>query len=262
MPVKRIDWSGALTGRRLDSADLNLKSPLRQSTAGGSGAFLAVGDDDARYWVKPLNNLQNPRVCVNEQIIGRLAPRLGTLSPVVRTMRIRSSFVGWEFRPGHGLQEGIAHACAEVSGAIESRVLDRREKDDNTQHHAEVTALYDWFFGNDSQWLFNANEQERCYSHDHGHYFPGGPAWSAANLEAQVDVEQALPYAGGPFPKDVVAIIADRIEAVTRDDIIAALAMIPAPWPVTDAELETVGFFVERRADAVASRLRAKWGIT
>lgn len=47
--------------------------PLRASMVGLSGAFLVLGDDE-RYWCKPLNNFDHPRVPVTEQIVARLGP--------------------------------------------------------------------------------------------------------------------------------------------------------------------------------------------
>ena len=54
--LDRASWNGKLTGRRTNNADFDLISPLRQSSAGGSGAFLALANDGRRYWVKPPNS--------------------------------------------------------------------------------------------------------------------------------------------------------------------------------------------------------------
>src|SRR5919204_567616 len=43
--------------------------PLGPSAGGGSGAFLVLADDGRRYWCKTTNNLQDPRVPANEQIV-------------------------------------------------------------------------------------------------------------------------------------------------------------------------------------------------
>jgi hypothetical protein len=42
--------------------------------------------------------------------------------------------------------------------------------------------------------------------------------------------------------------------------IIGILRDIPREWPVSDSELEAVGFFLERRAEQVAQRLLLRFG--
>jgi hypothetical protein len=258
MAVERGDWDKALDSRRADEADIALKTVLRQGNTGGSGAFLAFADG-ARYWVKPLNNLQHERVCVNDQIVGRAAARIGALTPTVRTARIPPELAGCEFRGDHQLEEGIAHASLAVNSAVEINVLANRDKDDNERHHAEFVALFDWCWGGDAQqWLVGQAAEERCFSHDHGHYFPGGPGWTAAGLEANVDTPNVYSYGGTAFSQEVLNSVAGLLEAVSRKDLISVLAAIPTSWPVTNAELETVGYFLERRAPDVAARLRAR----
>jgi hypothetical protein len=47
------------------------------------------------------------------------------------------------------------------------------------------------------------------------------------------------------------------IERVGRDDLLNILRTVPARWPVTEVELETMGWFLERRVQGVAARLRS-----
>ncbi len=42
---------------------------------------------------------------------------------------------------------------------------------------------------------------------------------------------------------------------VTRDALVSVLAGIPLEWPVTDQELEILGYFLETRIDDVSTRL-------
>ena len=49
---------------------------------------------------------------------------------------------------------------------------------------------------------------------------------------------------------------ADRMETVTADEIRGMLATVPRAWPVTQDELEALGWFLQRRARPVGDRLR------
>ena len=141
--VQRRDWAGIL-GRRGPDADLTLRAPLQPGSRGGSGAFLGLGSDGRRYWIKPVNNLQGPRVPVTEQIVGRVGRLINAPVCVVQTIEIPPDFIGWEFRPGTRLAAGVAHASRQVDPVVENGSLDRRLDDDNARRHAGIFALHDW----------------------------------------------------------------------------------------------------------------------
>jgi len=255
--VARADWAGLLSGQRVGTAEVALKAPLIQSTAGGSGAFLGLADNHHRYWIKPLNNLQGQRVPAIEQIVGRVGALIGAAICAGKTISIGRELEGWEFRPGRQLEAGVAHASRHVEEVGETRVLDHRVDDDNPQRHLSLAALHDWCWGSDTQGLLALNDEFRFYSHDHGCYLPPlGPDWTIEVLEAEVDAPHELAMSREAITRPLVEGMAARLEAVTREQLRGALVAIPSGWPVTDQELECVGFFLERRAPAVAARLR------
>jgi hypothetical protein len=197
-------------------------------------------------------------VCTNEQIVGRAAAFIGSLAPAVHTILIPNELAGWKFRDDRDLLPGIAHASRAVDSATETHALENRDKDDNSRHHAEVIAIYDWCWGSDPQWLTAQAEDQRCYSHDHGHYFPGGPNWKADELIRRLDTANPYPYMGAPFERTLLDEISGRLEGVTHSSLVALLSSIPTSWPVSDEELETIGYFLECRAPNVARRLRER----
>jgi hypothetical protein len=166
--VQRAEWLNQLGGVRTNDADLRLVAPLKQGNRGGSGAFLGLGSDNERYWIKPLNNLQGARVPATEQIVGRAGALLGAPTCGVRTIEIANDFAGWEFRTGRRLEPGIAHGSRHIHDAADVAGLDRRHEDDNGRRHAYMIALFDWCWGEDVQGLVVLSDQSRFYSHDHG----------------------------------------------------------------------------------------------
>lgn len=260
MTAELQDWQGLVRDRIDPSTTLVVELPLGSSPRGGSGTFLARASDRQRWWIKPLNNLQGPRVIVTESIIGRAGMLIDAPVCEVAVVRIPEELVGWEFRPNAQLEAGLAHASLAVEDASEVSQLEYRERDDNRQRHAGVFALYDWCWGGDDQWLHCETDDRKLYSHDHGMYLPGGPAWDEASLSAHVDAPHPPAYASSGLDPEALADFADRLDTITRDDLVALMSAVPASWPVSDRELEAVGFFLERRASAVAARLRALKG--
>jgi hypothetical protein len=258
--IQRSDWLDKLKGLRRNDADVRLEAPLQQGSRGGSGAFLGLGSDQQRYWIKPLNNIQGIRVPVTEQIVGRIGFLIEAPICIVHTIEIPSEFVGWEFRSGRKLEAGIAHGSKHIDQVADVGGMDRRNNDDNARRHARMMALFDWCWGGDQQGLVALADESRYYSHDHGWYLPPeGPTWDVASLEATVDAPHEYSAPKDGITSAIVDEILEKLLAVQRSQLCDALACIPATWPVTDAELECAGFFLERRAAAVAARIAERF---
>ena len=228
---------------------------LQPSPRGGSGTFLAADSDGLQWWVKPLNNLQGERVAVTEAIVGAAGRLIG--APVCETavVVLPEELRGWEFRPGSHLEPGLAHASRAVDTAVEDRQLLHRDHDDNGRRHAGVFALYDWCWGGDDQWLYSASDDKKLFSHDHGFYLPEGPRWTIRSLEERVDDPRRLTSPVNGLDDSELSRLSARLRQLEADALADALRTIPRGWPVTDEELEAVGWFLQRRAAPVADRL-------
>lgn len=254
------EWERDLEGRR-DPADSQLpviEIPIKPSPRGGSGTFLAADATGQRWWVKPLNNNQHPRVTVTEAIIAATGSLIDAPVCESSVVLLPPEIAGWEFRPGSSIQEGYAHASRHVTDAIEDRSLRDRERDDNAKRHVGVFTLYDWCWGGDDQWLYAELEDKKLYSHDHGWYLPEtGATWDVGALTARASEAHPAPWPTTGLDAAEIANCAQRLRALTHEALVAALRGIPESWPVSDAELAGVGWFLEHRAPDVAARLEA-----
>ena len=231
--------------------------PLRESTAGGSGAFLILADDERRYWCKSLENFQGPRIPITEQIVGRLATLIDAPACEVALVKL-DAITGWEFRPGSGrvVEAGWAHGSVAVDPAVETRSLEHRSDDDNRRRHCGIYALCDWLAGSDVQWLYGVSEDNAYYSHDHGFYLTG-PEWTLASLTTGRNEPYTLSIPPNHLDQGELTRLADALDALSPQDIEEELSKLPGDWPVTDDELAAVAEFVSHRCGPVAARLRA-----
>lgn len=230
--------------------------PLRQSTYGGAGSFMVLGEDQRRYWCKPLNNFQGERIPVTEQIVGRLGRLIE--APVCDCALVQlDDIAGWEIRPGTGrlVEPGFAHGSVAIEPVLETRELKHRSEDDNRRRHCGLYALSDWLYGGDLQWLRATDEDNAYYSHDHG-YFLTGPDWTIDSLAELRDEPVPVTLGTEQLDPDELERLAGSLEALPTEAIEAAVSAIPASWPVTNAELEAVVEFADVRKSAVAGRLR------
>ena len=261
--IDRSDWTGLVAQQRVaaPSDPPVIVLPLHPSPRGGSGTFLAVDNEDREWWVKPLNNAQSERVVVTESIVGAAGRLIG--APVCETaiVHIPKELEGWEFRPGRTLESGFAHASLAVEAAVEDRQLRSRDDDDNRINHVGVLALYDWCWGGDPQWLYSTADENRIFSHDHGWYLPEvGSGWTEQALVHRVDEPHEFNGPTTLLDQGETSRLARRLRSLTRADLCGILCNLPYEWPVTDSELECVGWFLERRAHPVARRLQASIG--
>ena len=158
-------------------------------------------------------------------------------------------------------RERIRTRVARRRDAVELRSLQYRGRDDNARRHVGVFAVYDWCWGGDDQWLYAEPEDRKLYSHDHGWYLPEtGTTWDVDALVARVGEPHVARWPPGGLNAAEVAAYAQRLRALEHEELVVALSGIPESWPVSDLELERVGWFLESRAPEVAARLESMGG--
>jgi hypothetical protein len=260
---ERSAWAGLVVERHDDFQALQIVMPVAPAGGSWSGPFRVTASDNRDYFVKSLD------VCppgqgaslVIEQVVAKVGELIG--APVCHTslIRIPDEIAGWEPRPGVALKAGLAHASLALEHADEMGrpQLFARGQDDNRRRHVGVYALFDWCCGTDAQWLYDLDSDRMLYSHDHGLYLPpvGSGILTDEDMVIEVDRPYELPDPRSGLLPSAIDEMASAVEAVTRDDLASILNQIPKSWPVTDQVLETLGWFLERRAPAVGLRLRA-----
>jgi len=252
------EWSGLASGRpdRPMCLEVQLVFPGRGD--GGSAAVPVHATDGRRWWLKPLNNPQGPRVPSTEYLVGRIGSLIGAPTCEVSIVRIDKMHEQASEGPGSPLQEGYAYGSLDVAGAREHKSsLEYRAKDDNRRRHVGIFALWDLCFGADPQWLHQAIDDERTWSHDHGHYFPSGPNWTEQTLIDNVLAPHELASEKSDLDPLKIEEVAALVEGLNATTISTILKSVPAPWPISDSELETLGWFILERSGPVGQRLRS-----
>src|SRR2546421_10169268 len=104
MTIERVEWDGLVRSRRDPTSPMILELAVTPSPAGGAGTFPAVASDNQRWWVKPQNNLQGPKVVVTESLVASVGRLIRAPVCDVAIVRIPEELAGWEFRPSAQLE--------------------------------------------------------------------------------------------------------------------------------------------------------------
>lgn len=253
------DWTGLVAGHRAPGEPIVIRVPLQPARRSTVGSFLALASDGSRWWVKPAGQGDLDRTLVVEFVVSRAGTLIGAPTCQGAVAKVPSELEGWEFKRGGHLRPGLGHATRNVDQAVEERRnLAHRDRDDNRMRQAGIFALYDWCWGSDEQWLYSTTADMTIFSHDHGLYLPpSGAGWSRTAMRDAIDIPHELGQPVYGLDPRAVETFADELDKVDRAAIVQIMRAVPGQWPVDDGELETIGWFLERRAPAVADRLRA-----
>lgn len=260
MPVLS-EWRGEVSGRVDPPTVLQLRLCAAPNNSwSASGSFEAVGVDGETYFVKPPGRSDLGKSLVTEFIVAEAGKMIGApvCDPVL--VGITAALLPFEYQPGYFLEEGVGFATRAIPPVVveERPFLRHRARDDNARRHVGVFALYDWCWGSDEQWLHHVSDDWRLYSHDHGWYFPpAGPEWSVSELLATASQSHELADDTTDLDAQTLADVAGNLRNVKRSGLVEILNRVPASWPVSDEELEALGWYLEARAEPVASRLEA-----
>lgn len=253
--LDRRDWEGVLSGVPRATASVSLVAPLRRSDS-GAAAFLSLASDGNSYWCKVPGNPQGDTVLSAEQIVARAGALIEAPIRPVELLTIPPELDGWEYSQFVRLRAGTAHGSLHLPNCHEGWE-DPRVADDENRHRLPLfAALWDWCMGHDEQWLFDMSTEGSLWSFDHGWWLGGGPSWDAESLERLAHRSYRWEHGVRGSDAKQYEAVADRLEAVSVDQVLSVVAGIPDDWGVDDSALESVAWVLWVRRDGVARRLR------
>jgi hypothetical protein len=221
-----------------------------------------TADDKLLYFVK------FPELCqshhqqmsvVTEMVVAEGGRLIGASTCRTTVMRVPREFQGEILLNGIGISSSVVHASLALNNCVEDKsgALPDRGSDENDRRHVGLFALYDWCFGGDLQCLRDLDDRNATYSHDHGFYLPPNAGyWSEGDLIAKVDEPHPMPGSTVGLSPAAVSETSEALRRVDRAALQTLLNRVPATWLVTNEQLECLGWFLERRATAVAGRIK------
>ncbi|GAA1592189.1 hypothetical protein GCM10009804_55630 [Kribbella hippodromi] len=230
-------------------------APVR-TTDSGAAAFLGIAESGNQYWIKPLGNPQGDQILVTEQLVAAAGRLIDAPVRPTALVTVPHELAGWKYGETQRLASGVAHGSLNLPSADVVDELLYTFHDDNQRRQPALAALWDWCLGEDEQWLYDLDDDRSIWSFDHGLWLGGGFGWSGDQLERDVGVDWSWDESVIGMDKAAFHEVADRLHAVTVQQLLEAVACVPTAWQVPQFELETVAWLLYRRRTQVAVRLR------
>ena len=209
---------------------------------------------DGNEWV--VKGAQSGKTPVNEQVVCFLGAGIG--APVVETalVYVPQELIAAVPEMSH-MQPGVAHGSRLLMGCMDARAL-RFFNDENRSRYAALHVLYSWADSNDEQVLYQMGSPVLVYSHDHGHFFPGGPDWSVDSLDAGMrpHLKPFFSFCGLEVADYADALA--KLERVAPEDIAMAVCHSPLGWACTIDERVALADYLGERVPAVIALFRGR----
>lgn len=214
--------------------------------------------DGNRYVVKGLrNDAQQGRMIFTDQVAGRIGALMEAPVPQVTLVQVPAELIAANpdknKQMGH-MEPGIAHGSLRIPDVAE-RINSFDHVDDNRERFASLAIFFGWLVAGDRQFIYKNQSPRLVYSHDHGHFLPGGPNWTVKNLQkhtATAAAELSLVSQLNLTTKELAAACAP-LNNVKSEQVASALA-IPPDWTITlDERVALAEFLDKRRAELIAT---------
>jgi hypothetical protein len=215
---------------------------------GGSQGVLLACSDGQDYVVK---GSHLGRVCVNEQIVGRIGMSMGAPIGEVRLVEVVQELIGANPTMSH-IPSGLAHGSRSLLPDLneDRQGLAYHDLPGNRIRFALLAVLYGWVHPNDLQYFYRKEPPQIVYSLDHGHFFHGGPQWTAVTLAAApVPALFADIVSGCALSAAELAEAIESLQAVNPVTIAEAVAAPPDEWNFPMADRIAVAHYLYHRRE-------------
>jgi len=191
----------------------------------------------------------------NDQVVALAGSKIGAPVPAVSFVDVPKELI--DLNPctatalGH-IKPGLAHGSRWIRNVSDDRVNDIVHADKNKERFGVLSVLYGLMQCSDRQFIYENAEPYKVYSHDHGHFFPGGPNWTIGSLSSAASpaLDNDLIAAAGLSPAEI-AKVCSKLSDLTDSAIASILALPPGEWGVSLDDRAHLGAYIAKRRDTL-----------
>lgn len=192
-------------------------------------------DNGETYVIK---GTQSGRSAFNDNVVGRIANRLGMPVPNVALVHLPIELIDIDPENlGHFLP-GIAHASSFIENCTEGWFI-HLDLPENRMRFALLSFLYGWMAAAEKQFFYKIDNPKIVYSFDHDAFFPNGPAWNAEtlakSLETYPECDDTI-YTQATVTNEEYLQTLERLRHLERPMIQEAIEAVPLALGQVDLE--------------------------
>jgi hypothetical protein len=183
---------------------------------------------------------------VNEQIVGHLGKLVNAPIPPVQIVGVPTDLVILNRLELDHLYAGLAHGSPLQENCTDKKWLANTDVPENERRFAALAVLYGWAYANDPQMIYCLTKPHLVWSVDHGNFFPGGPNWTVAHLQAADDASvhsEILTVCRDYATRETLDVLA----TVQPEQIATAVAAPPKTWAIAVEERRELAIMLEKR---------------
>jgi hypothetical protein len=254
------DWPTVIAAAMAGgAAPVSAKTYIRKW--GSASRPIALSCDDGLVYV--VKGSQAGRQAVNDHIVGHLGLALGAPTGRPALVRVGQALIDAEseLRDLHGsgpFVAGVWHGCQHLGNVSDDREgFLHQGVPENRPRYGRLAILYGWAYSQDHRFLFNKAEPRLVFSVDHGHFFPGGPDWTAGTLAGHANTP-AVPdpaiVGGCALTHAELRGVVGALEAVREAAIVGAVAAPLPEWGLSmDERVAMARHLARRRGELLAA---------
>jgi hypothetical protein len=236
------EWRAAIQADHVRPRTVRAFTFLKSWQSASRPAALSC-DDGATYVAK---GSQNQRMCFNDHVVGRLGVLLD--APVAEVVFVDvTDLVRIEPQMSHFAPDALAHGTRELRDCGERLTFEYAHVAENRSRFGALCVLYSWAGSNDHQMIYENGGIHLVHSVDHGHFFPNGPNWTAAALQAAAPAVLDPAFGSCGLVEAEMAQSKQRLREVTELQIASVVASPPDVWGVTMAERVVMADYLHKR---------------
>jgi hypothetical protein len=223
---------------------------LRTRFSSASNPALMACTDGREYVVKSVANPQLQRAMANDQVMGRAAAAMNAPVPPVALVNVPQELINAQPELADFVA-GISHGSNYMPDTSKTRQgFAHLAVPENRNRFASLAMFYGLAFVQHDHQFFYQDGTHHVWSFDHGHFFPNGPNWTIASLQAAPDaVPDGTIVVNCALSPIELAVAKPSLAAVTTDTIAMAIGAVPAAWGLSVAEKVELAIYLERRRD-------------
>ena len=213
----------------------------------------AVKCSDEQIWV--LKGVAHARrQAVNDRVVGALGALAGAPVGVVGLVDVRSEFIAGELQMSH-FAAGLAHGTVFLEGVSDDKEgVAHVDEPANRERFALLACLFGWVGSNDAQFLYSKQPPRLVHSVDHGHFFPNGPDWSIASLEAAPQPSPDAIASACGLTQEELEVAISTFAAIPDANVARIVDEIPSDWGVAPDERASLKKYLLDRKRAMFGR--------